>query len=149
MLFFKTTKWCISWWINKTVVISRCRTVWQRGEKGKKSWIVYFWTDHLNCRWGDRIYVPGAIKYTKSVLLYIKNVIKFTSFTFPLKQVVAVCWSLCTPFSLLLMTAILYSFCSGSGHSYVSYIVYSRVTWPSYRYRSMRHHRDTRTSQCR
>jgi len=27
ILFFETTHWCISWWINKTLIISRCCTV--------------------------------------------------------------------------------------------------------------------------
>ena len=28
IVLFKTTHWCISWWINKTLIISRCCTVW-------------------------------------------------------------------------------------------------------------------------
>jgi len=27
-IFFNTTHWCISWWMNKTLIISRCCTVW-------------------------------------------------------------------------------------------------------------------------
>jgi len=26
ILFFKTTHWCVSWWVNKTLIISRWRT---------------------------------------------------------------------------------------------------------------------------
>ena len=32
-MFFKTTHWCISWWIHNTLIISRCCTVriWRNG----------------------------------------------------------------------------------------------------------------------